>query len=676
MKFIRLTLNNFRSFYGEHKIEFSSDDQQPVTIFVGDNGHGKTTLLNAIHWALCGKTTPRLDNSSQLINLDAFSEGVRTTSVTLELVTGVTGSPTYRIERTGGNSGQSDLMLFETRDGITQRSRAPDVQGAIYEFLPKGLIGWFIFDGEAINEMKLDGSPNLRRDVRKTFGLNTVDTLLNDLEHIERSLQREISRQDVGSVVPEKLENLERLEKSRDLDTKERDELGAELLNLKTNVDLWSGELRKFPDTARLELERTRVVKELDVAKGKFKRVISERARRLGDGSLSLLAFEGSQKLIEVFDKLEKTQKLPSNVGESLIHDILKDGRCICGRAVEPGSGEHESIHGLLDTAATSLLSSRIMHLRYKLFDIKRVASQFENDYLDKTNQISELGFHIGGLELRKKQIRTEMEGIPVRVIAELNNQLNDADERITIINRKIGALDDRINVTKSQIARLKSEINSIQLSASVAQSLILRRQRVSLVRDYIARKLVEQERVTFDVLAQEINSCLQKYLTRDYTVSIDPQTYKMEMLRGDGTRIPTGAGDGLVLRYAFIAAIVGMAAKNTATQIDWLARPVVAPVCMDAPFSALDESNSGNVASTICDLCDQVILLFKGDAWPTLEQKILKKIGRVYLLISEAKGVRGDRPVKDILIMGTRHALNDYGAERDQTVVKEVYRA
>ena len=55
MKFINITLYNFSSFYKQHSIEFHTKTEYPVSIIVGGSGFGKTSIFDAINWALYGK---------------------------------------------------------------------------------------------------------------------------------------------------------------------------------------------------------------------------------------------------------------------------------------------------------------------------------------------------------------------------------------------------------------------------------------------------------------------------------------------------------------------------------------------------------------------------------------------------------------------------------------------
>ena len=48
-------MQDFRVYHGEHVVEFSNNIDKNVTIVHGENGIGKTTMLNAIKWCLYAK---------------------------------------------------------------------------------------------------------------------------------------------------------------------------------------------------------------------------------------------------------------------------------------------------------------------------------------------------------------------------------------------------------------------------------------------------------------------------------------------------------------------------------------------------------------------------------------------------------------------------------------------
>ena len=50
-----LKMENFRQFRGKTQVDFSLDPEKNVTIILGDNTFGKTTLLQAFNWCFYGK---------------------------------------------------------------------------------------------------------------------------------------------------------------------------------------------------------------------------------------------------------------------------------------------------------------------------------------------------------------------------------------------------------------------------------------------------------------------------------------------------------------------------------------------------------------------------------------------------------------------------------------------
>ena len=98
MRLLRLEVKNFRGFYGNQVLEFSRDEAKSVTVIHGENGAGKTNLLNALYWGLTGNFTPRLSNTNLLINKAAYQED-REAEGFVEILFDHEGAE-YRVRRT------------------------------------------------------------------------------------------------------------------------------------------------------------------------------------------------------------------------------------------------------------------------------------------------------------------------------------------------------------------------------------------------------------------------------------------------------------------------------------------------------------------------------------------------------------------------------------------------
>ncbi len=74
MKLISITLCNFRQFYGKTPEIKLASGLQNITVIHGNNGAGKTALMNAFTWVLYGKFSAAFAAEEQLANKRALAE--------------------------------------------------------------------------------------------------------------------------------------------------------------------------------------------------------------------------------------------------------------------------------------------------------------------------------------------------------------------------------------------------------------------------------------------------------------------------------------------------------------------------------------------------------------------------------------------------------------------------
>ncbi|RKD12477.1 hypothetical protein BCY91_12595 [Pelobium manganitolerans] len=58
----KITLNNFRVYYGINELEFSTDTDCNISVIAGNNGFGKTSFLTSLVWCLYGKLMVDVDD--------------------------------------------------------------------------------------------------------------------------------------------------------------------------------------------------------------------------------------------------------------------------------------------------------------------------------------------------------------------------------------------------------------------------------------------------------------------------------------------------------------------------------------------------------------------------------------------------------------------------------------
>ncbi|MBW4547993.1 MAG: DNA sulfur modification protein DndD [Symplocastrum torsivum CPER-KK1] len=212
-----LVLQNFGPYQGQHTIDLTSpNNNQPIILFGGMNGGGKTTLMDAIRLALYGQralcsTRGKLSYSDFLkecVNRQTDDEPT-TIELTFQQTLNNAPQPTqFRIHRTWNRqpkNGRDTLNIL--KDGSPDAALTNAWDERIEDLLPLGISNLFLFDGEQVKELAEQDElpPIVVTAMRSLLGLELPDRLSTDLDVlIARKRKASAKRQDL-----KKLEEIE-----------------------------------------------------------------------------------------------------------------------------------------------------------------------------------------------------------------------------------------------------------------------------------------------------------------------------------------------------------------------------------------------------------------------------------------------------------------------------------
>ena len=161
MKFERLVMHNFMRYKGRNELEFSCDEQKNVTVVLGDNTVGKTTIAQAFRFGLYGEI--QIENGKtkedyQLLNSDVvmIMDSNARESVFVEIVI-LNDEKRYQIHREIAyirkcptnlliESYRKKSLSFSENHGVSKDIPEEEMESVIQEMLPKDLSGYFLFD--------------------------------------------------------------------------------------------------------------------------------------------------------------------------------------------------------------------------------------------------------------------------------------------------------------------------------------------------------------------------------------------------------------------------------------------------------------------------------------------------------------------------------------------------
>lgn len=259
MKIESITLHNFRQYIGTQTIEFSTDENKRVTVLVGDNTSGKTTLIRAFEWCLYRKNgfdNPILLNDEVakqmeesetqdvivtiiLRNREQTDEGfcdVRYKITRAQKYICVkkdydsTGNITNNISESGQMKGTIERL---GSDGQTISSVDPGlVRTVIDGILPEDLSPYFFVTGERLGA--ITDNADLKSSVR---GLMGIDILENSRRHL-----RKIVNDYNGSLKKSGNVDVENAQSTKETKQKQLEAIDKEIDDLKDAISFYDNQ--------------------------------------------------------------------------------------------------------------------------------------------------------------------------------------------------------------------------------------------------------------------------------------------------------------------------------------------------------------------------------------------------------------------------------------------------
>ncbi len=140
----KITLTNFRQFYGEQSILIAGSPERNVTLIHAENGVGKTTILNAILWCFYRDTTAKFEQPDKIANNQAISEG--NYDVKVEVAFEKDGKDFVACRTINERSGEEKFEAFAINNGNYMKLDAPSA--FVDSVVPREMARYFFFDGE------------------------------------------------------------------------------------------------------------------------------------------------------------------------------------------------------------------------------------------------------------------------------------------------------------------------------------------------------------------------------------------------------------------------------------------------------------------------------------------------------------------------------------------------
>ncbi len=302
MKLDRITLENFRQYFGRQRLNFARDEQRRVTVIHGINGAGKTSLFLAINWCLYGRSVDSvkvIDNVGELISKEAISQAVSgelvRTSIELSFLH---NEERYLIRRSlQGLKQSNENILVEQTDNFTmmctswdgQAKRVSNPIGTINAILPSNARTYFLFDGEKIdNFAKPEAAAEVKKAVYLVLKLEILERARRHLDSVAQDYRKKL-KQISGGELRDLIEKDEQARSTRKQANKRRDDLQKEIESARRKIADIDEQLRNIQNAKALQQQRDRIEQDLSERQAALSST-SNNIRNLATGAYFILA--------------------------------------------------------------------------------------------------------------------------------------------------------------------------------------------------------------------------------------------------------------------------------------------------------------------------------------------------------------------------------------------------
>lgn len=672
----KISLKNFRQFYGEQSITIAPPGTRNVTLVHAENGVGKTTLLNALLWTFFNETTKRFEQKDKIINFEAEGDGDATARVEIEFEND--GSTYVAVRETWETAGKYKKMTFEVIPILNNGTRAapiPNPERFVHSVIPRDMAQYFFFDGEQAETFSGETSyKEVAAAIRDILGCALLENAQGDLEYLAKALDKELGElkgeeqiRQKEAQISEYAGKLETRKKAIAGTTENIDALAAQLISIEEG-------LRQAEASAKIQAQRDLKSEALAECNLQIIETETDIARWLTQKGPAVV----SARLITTTRDFVSSEtvrgRIPSPYNEQFVESLLKDRTCICARPLSPGTPEWEAVHALLRHAANAEALNRFVRVRARVSALSELRE-------DAPQSLLHLQMRQADLQNQSRALQQEIGELGGKLEQGGNTDVAEREQarKFTALKIERLKLDRQAEQTEcerdqKEIDRLRAEVATLAARNQHAMKLVRRRHVALLASRQLKKVLEHYEGEARTAIKNEVNRILARVARRDYHLEIG-EHFELQLLFADGRPTPKSGGENQLMSLAFIAALVQYAQERLTDKGNKLFVPAtVAPLILDSPFGQLDNAYRSATASFVPEMAPQVVLLVSSSQGKSEVMDALhRRVGAEYVLVAENRTARGDKAEEAIVLQGKRIAITQFGCAKNMTRIEKV---
>ena len=640
-----LEMYNFRQYIGLQNVRFSTDPEKNVTVLIGVNTSGKTTIVRAFEWCLYGKNgfeDPVLLNSEVRENMNVGDTQEVWVSVTFSHQDS-NGEKMYTLKRkytylcnertradgklyVGLNKKpEEDLSLtYLQADGQTKTAiRRENISESINRVLPQDLSDYFFFGGERISGIA--NRTDLSNAVR---GLMRLDVLENARDHLKEALKRFSNHIDTSGDTKAQAaqDGRETAKKKLKQYIDARDNAQAEMEYYRNQENEYNIELSKsnVDQVKKAKAERDRINKALSNEERRLENSIKAYVDLFNKRPYAFFGMPAIKRSLEILEDVNEQVECVPGMNQDAVDYLINRGRCICGTHLDPGSQPYQLVMQERRKLPPETIGAVVMNYKNKAEGYLSGSESFFPDIEEKYKEIR-------GIQRRIGELQDEAEKQSDLIIDDTDAKALETKRREAHI-KYLEAKSDYDNAI-SDIGACQRDIDNCEDAIAKYAKSSTKNRRIfryityaTSIQEWLTDTYKAKEDTVRNELQRRVNDNFARMYHGERSIIIDDK-YRVKY-----ADVTTEESDGLkaVKSFAFIASLVSMA-KDRILDDDEMQLGQVYPLVMDAPFSNVDEIHIDNICRILPKTANQVIMAVMQKDWEYASVNLDRYVGKSY---------------------------------------------
>lgn len=646
MKLTAIRLCNFRQFYGKTpEIELACHHSENTTIIHGNNGAGKTSLLNAFTWVLYEKFSAAFASETQLVNKRAIAETKPNEAIECWVeVSWEHDRNRYRTRRMcRAYKTETDCEVLKTElymqvagdDGKWYLPPQPPEE-VIGEILPASLHQYFFFDGERIEQIvRSDKKAEIAEATKMLLGVEVLNRSIKHLGEAKKSLESELKA--IGDPQTKQLlKDQEKLEKQVKILSDRQTEIIQELAHQQIIKKETSNRLRELSAAKELQERRQQLESQKELHRQNLKKSKDAVKRAISSKGYAVFLPTITAQLRLLVNERRSRGELKSGISRQFIQDLLTQKRCLCGAELTAETPAHQNVQDWLDKAGIVAIEEAAIRAIAQSDELDKLVPIFWEEIDREQDNISQLRQEINQIEQQLDRIEEKLRKDPSEEIRNLQKRLDDLEEKIRELTLEQGAKQQQAESFKAQIEDLAKQLAKQKLNE---EKQALAQRRITATADAIDRLTEVRSRQELQFrwqLEERIQEIFSKISFTPYIPKISDKYELVLVENTSGIESPVAAstGENQILSLSFIGSIIDRVREWSQKKMVMLPESSTFPMVMDSPFGSLDEIYRRQIAKIIPQLANQLVVLVTKTQWRgEVAEEMSAKIGKEYVL-------------------------------------------